>query len=91
MSEMIERVAKAILNSIADNSNNEDLKNSILNDIRLLKICKNHAKAVIERAMRDPTKEMINVGIQARWKSPIRDENNVQEIWQAMIEAALKE
>jgi len=42
-------------------------------------------------AMRVPTKGMVDVGTEARWQSAIRDANSVREIWQHMIDAALKE
>jgi hypothetical protein len=48
------------------------------------------ARAAIE-AMRTPTPEMVDVGTEARWQSAIRDANSVREIWQHMIDAALKE
>lgn len=35
-----------------------------------------------------PTQKMESVGVEARWRSAIRDANNVREIYRAMIEAA---
>jgi hypothetical protein len=37
--------------------------------------------------MRDLGAEVANIGVEARWQSPIRDANNVREIWQHMIDA----
>ena len=36
----------------------------------------------------EPTEKMKKVGIDARWQSPVRDANNVSEIYRAMIEAS---
>lgn len=49
-----------------------------------------HAKAAIE-AIAEPTQAMVDVGVDARWRSAIRDANSVREIWAAMINAALYE
>lgn len=48
------------------------------------------ARAAIE-TMRGPTNGMAQVGTDARWRSPVRDPDNVREIWNAMIDAALSE
>ncbi len=37
---------------------------------------------------REATHEMADVGTEARWKSAVRDANNVREIWRAMIAAS---
>lgn len=48
------------------------------------------ARVAIE-AIREPTEAMMDVGGEARWRSPIRDPDNVREIWRAMIDASLSE
>jgi len=47
------------------------------------------ARAAIE-AMREPTDAMVKVGTNARWRSAVRNPDNTREIWNAMIDAALK-
>jgi len=37
---------------------------------------------------KEPTEAMINVGVEARWQSCVRDANSVYEIYRAMISAA---
>lgn len=39
---------------------------------------------------RQPTQAMVDVGTEARWRSAVRDADNVREIYQAMIEEASK-
>ena len=36
----------------------------------------------------EPTEKMRKVGIDARWQSPVRDANNVSEIYRAMLKAS---
>lgn len=42
-------------------------------------------------ALRVPTEAMIDAGTAARWQSAVRDANSIREIWNAGIDAALKE
>ncbi len=46
------------------------------------------ARAAIA-AMHEPSNEMVDVGMEARWRSPVRDADSVREIWEAMIECAI--
>ena len=48
------------------------------------------ARTVIA-AMRGPTVSMVEAGTEARWHSPVRNADNVREIWDAMIGVALSE
>lgn len=43
------------------------------------------------KALREPDEAMRRVGVEARWQSPVRDANNVREIFTAMIDAILSE
>ena len=83
MSEMIEKVARALLMENRPDYTPKQIEHGWFQ-------YRFDARAAIE-AMREPTNEMAEVGMEARWQSPIRDANNVREIWSAMIDAALSE
>ncbi len=36
----------------------------------------------------EPTREMLHEGAEARWRSPVRDANNVEYIYGAMLSAS---
>jgi len=76
--EMVERVARAICDA-------EGKPWGVFDEaaIRLARV----AIAV----MREPTEAMVEIGRDARWRSPIRDGNSAREIWRAMIDASLKD
>lgn len=38
----------------------------------------------------EPTNVMVEVGTEARWRSAVRDANNIREIYRAMIKTALE-
>lgn len=87
---MIERVARAIC--ALEYQDPDELTNAIP-DGPLYPVWKDFekfARAAIE-AMRVPTKNMVGVGTEARWQSAVRDANSINEIWSAMIDAAINE
>lgn len=80
MSEMIERVAKAILDKMD------------LTDGLNITSATTYAKAAIE-AMREPTEEMINAETEqgkVHWDYSCQICGGAKFAWQAMIDAALK-
>jgi molecular chaperone DnaK (HSP70) len=82
MSEMIERVARAL----AENERGADLWDEISNDSDIDYIGKNEfrdlARAAIE-AMREPTEGMVEA-------ANLHESNGVYADWQAMIDEALR-
>jgi hypothetical protein len=78
MSEMVERVAKALEMPMVDMSTG-------MTPQRRLELM---ARAAIE-AMREPTDEMEKAGAFA-WDDDWCTETNALNMWQAMIDAALK-
>ncbi len=89
MSEMIERMAKAMLRNIYESGGHKPPSWEEADKWQRGAMLSN-ARAAIE-VMRSATNEMANAGAEARWQSPIRDANNVREIWSAMIDMALAE
>lgn len=81
MSEMIERVARAIAATIGDYSEGAGWLGEITHEIGLRK-----AGAAIE-AMREPTDAMLFVGSNDEAGFTAR---NLQESWQLMVDEALK-
>ncbi len=77
MSEMIERVAKAIYDRTLEDDQLADYGLPMADAITC-------AKAAIE-AMREPTQDMLNAG-----KAIMTDYDDSLECWQAMIDEALK-
>lgn len=92
MSEMVERVARALYEADASNSSvrweswpeNKDRARKGLR-IKCGKY-RDRARAAIE-AMREPTSEMID----AAWNEAETQTEQAQEVWCAMINAALTE
>ncbi|MDK4725658.1 hypothetical protein [Rhizobium phaseoli] len=80
MSTMIERVARA-LDPYAWSEKGFSIRREV---------SKQQARAAIAE-MREATPAMVEVGTEARWRSAVRDANSINEIWNVMIDAALKE
>lgn len=88
MSAMIERVARAILAESYRIGNTHGDFDALSPEVQ--GVFTRFARAAIEE-MRVPVADMVGVGTEARWRSAVRDANSINAIWNAMIDAALKE
>lgn len=97
---MVEKVARALFQTWGAFEGTdmtwEEVKDAHDRREEFPKLAKIHDLALIEaraaiEEMRVPTKAMVEAGTEARWRSAVRDANSIREIWNAGIDAALKE
>lgn len=83
MSEVVERLAKAIVKESRKPSvglsNPQALIRAALTELTAMGL------VVVPKW---PTPEMIEVGIEARWQSAMRNPDGIREIWTAMLTAS---
>lgn len=89
MSEMIERVARAIC--VANGEDDDDTYATSATGSPIWRYYESHAIAAIT-AMREPTGEMIDGGAESLWTLRGPDLNGQpSKCWRAMINAALRD